>query len=116
MRRLGVLDIRIVDTKATSLRASGRGFFQPRLALLQVIGTPVPVATYFSKKPLDRLKNLRHQAFQGVSRRSPWISASTSEPNFCNFDAPIPEIPTSAVSSNGRCSAIAVSVASVNTT
>lgn len=95
---------------------SGSWSGRPRLALLQAMGTAVPAATHFSRKPLDRLKWSCDQRFHRMSGRSPWTSARTSEPNFCTFDAPIPEMPTNALSSVGRCSAMAVSVASVNTT
>ncbi|SFN58298.1 hypothetical protein SAMN05421805_105272 [Saccharopolyspora antimicrobica] len=116
MRQLGVRLIRFVDTRATSL--SG----------LQIVILPTTtraLAGYwhrragrnlFFKDSARNLENLRYLRFYRAPGRSPWISASTSEPNFCTLDAPIPEMPTSAPSSSGRCSAIAVSVASVNTT
>src|SRR5690606_38908858 len=61
-------------------------------------------------------KNCFDQEFQSAYGDSPRTSASTSAPNLSILAGPIPDICTRPASSSGRCSAMAVSVVSVNTT
>lgn len=115
----GVASICLLITMATSLgvvRAEAREAPQPER--LQIMRSTLGAATEFLQFPAFVWTFfLWLGVVAGQERdRSARTSARTSAPKRSSFVPPIPEMAINAASSEGRCSAIAVNVASVNTT